>query len=150
MTLLHAVIHGEPVAKRREARKAGGFARVVLAPKSAHWESMAAETLARAWGGKPPTESLVVLQIDAVAPRPKRLMRQKDDAGRIWRGATPDASNAGKAAEDALVKAGVLRDDVQVVDLRVRSLYASKVEGPRVEVRLELAPPAPAMLMEAG
>lgn len=144
MTLLHAVIHGPPVSKRRQAQKIGGFARIILAPKSAHWESMAAETLARAWGDRAPLDVPVRLHILAVAHRPKSLMRKKDPEGRMYRTTTPDASNAGKAAEDALVKAGVLRDDVLVVELHVTNLYASKAEGARVEVWLDEAEAMPA------
>ena len=37
---------------------------------------------------------------------------------------------------DSLVMAGVIRDDTQVVFLSAKSVYASKDEGPCVEVTL--------------
>jgi Holliday junction resolvase RusA-like endonuclease len=141
--LLHAVIHGEPVAKRRGSVRVGNFSRVTLAPRSARWESAASETLARAWGERAPLEVPVVLHLLAVAPRPKKYLRRQDPDGRMFRPTKPDLSNAVKSAEDALVKAGVLRDDVLVVEAHTQNLYASKVEGPRVEVWLFRAPAMP-------
>jgi hypothetical protein len=41
-----------------------------------------------------------------------------------------------KSVLDSLVMGGVIRDDTQVVFLNARSVYASKSEGPCVEVRL--------------
>jgi hypothetical protein len=48
-----------------------------------------------------------------------------------------------KAVADSLVLAGVLRDDVLIVDWRVLCLYAAKGEGPSVEVVLCPAPGMP-------
>jgi Holliday junction resolvase RusA-like endonuclease len=54
----------------------------------------------------------------------------------LLRTTKPDGDNVLKAVADALVKAGVLRDDVIVVDWRCVCEYAAKGEEPRVEVLL--------------
>ena len=92
-----------------------------------------------------PSEDLCRAEIVAVFSRPKRLLRKKDSEERMWHGSKPDIDNVVKSVLDSLVMAGVLRDDVQVVELMARSVYASKSEGPGVEVRLssiDIAPPA--------
>ena len=145
MTLLHAVILGEPVGKGRpRLTTIGGFARAYTPAKTATWEANAAAALNEAWGFRAPLDSTPVRVIVlAVKSRPGSLMRKKDHEGRIWRTTKPDADNVAKALCDALVAAGVLRDDTLVVRLEVESLYASKAEGPRVEVWMEAATELP-------
>jgi Holliday junction resolvase RusA-like endonuclease len=50
--------------------------------------------------------------------------------------AKPDIDNIEKCLLDALVMAGVLRDDKTVCDVRKKKRYSSKVEGPSVYFRL--------------
>jgi Holliday junction resolvase RusA-like endonuclease len=83
-----------------------------------------------------PSDDLCRADIVAVFSRPKRLLRKKDPCCRIYHGSKPDIDNVAKSVLDSLVMAGVIRDDKQVVELFVRSVYASKEEGPCVEVRL--------------
>jgi len=134
--LLHAVILGEPVGKGRpRATIRAGHATTYTPAKTRTWEANAAATLNEAWGHRAPLDSTPVRVIVlAVKGRPGSLLRKKDHEGRIWRTKKPDADNVAKALCDALVAGGVLRDDTLVVRLEVESLYASKTEGPRVEV----------------
>jgi len=83
-----------------------------------------------------PSDDLCRADIVAVFSRPQRLLRKKDPLQRIYHGSKPDIDNVAKSVLDSLVMAGVIRDDKQVVELFVRSVYASKEEGPCVEVRL--------------
>ena len=64
-------------------------------------------------------------------------MPKKLGSGRLWRTRKPDVDNVCKSVLDALVTAGVLRDDVIVAELVARSLVASDGEAPHVRVVLE-------------
>ena len=62
------------------------------------------------------------------------MVRKKDPEHRFWHSSKPDIDNVCKSVLDSLVMAGVIRDDTQVVILTAKSVYASKDEGPCVEV----------------
>lgn len=70
-------------------------------------------------------------------PRPKRLLTKKFistiDIPMISK---PDIDNLVKAALDALVDAGVVRDDAPLWDLTARKYYADAGEDPRAEFLL--------------
>tara|TARA_R110000824_G_scaffold107223_2_gene253277 strand:- start:111 stop:401 length:291 start_codon:yes stop_codon:yes gene_type:complete len=83
-----------------------------------------------------PSEDYCKLEVVAVFPRPKRLLRKKDPEERMWHGSKPDIDNVVKSVADSLVMAGVIRDDTQVVELSARKVYATKSEGPCVEIKL--------------
>lgn len=134
--LLACEVLGEPVGKGRpRVALVGGHARAYTPAKTASWEQTAAQVAALQWRGAP-HEGPVHLWVQAVASRPQRLLRKRDPEGRLLRPGKPDLDNVVKAVADALVKAGVLRDDVLVTTITARSLYAAKGEGPRVEIRL--------------
>jgi len=145
VTLLYASILGEPVGKGRpRVTTIGGFARAYTPAKTATWEANAAAVLSEAWGVRGPLDSTPVrLRVRAIAGRPKRLLRRKDPDARLWRTTKPDGDNVLKAVGDALVAAGVLRDDVLIVRQEVESLYARRDEGPSVQVWLEQAAAEP-------
>lgn len=134
--ILTATILGEPVAKGRpRVVRRGGFARAITPEKTRTWEANAAAQLAEAWGDRPPIDEPVNVAVVAVKSRPKRLLRRKDPDGRMYRETKPDLDNVIKAAADALVAAGVLRDDTLMVSPDgSRSLFAARGEGPRVEI----------------
>ena len=130
------LIPGPPIGKGRpRATTMGGHVRLYTPKRTADWERSSALIMRNAWMSAPRDE-LCRVSIVAVFPRPKRLLRKKDSEHRLWHGSKPDIDNVCKCALDALVMAGVIRDDTQVVELTARSVYASKSEGPCVEVRL--------------
>lgn len=130
------VIPGAPIGKGRpRATTMGGHVRLYTPKRTADWERSSALIMRNAWMSAPRTE-LCKASIVAVFPRPKRLLRKKDPEERLWHSSKPDIDNVCKSVLDSLVMAGVIRDDTQVVFLNARSVYASKVEGPCVEVRL--------------
>lgn len=144
LTSTHLVcqILGDPVGQGRpRAVRVGPFVRVHAAPKSASWQAVAAERMAEVWAGRSPLDEPVRVTIDAVGRRPKSAPKRRP--GRLWRVTKPDADNVAKAACDALVKAGVLRDDTLVGELVVHSLVADVDEGPAVVVRVEALPALP-------
>jgi len=106
--------------------------------KTADWERAAALLMRNAWQDAP-SEDLVIVEIVAAFHRPKRLLRKKDPEHRIWHGSKPDIDNVAKCVLDAMVMAGVIRDDSQVVDIHARSVYVSKSEGPGLHVRMKTA-----------
>lgn len=143
-------IPGPPVGKGRPrvAVRNGRAHAYTPAPTQA-WEATATTLLRNAHQG-PPLFVAVRVVVRAVGARPRALLpaamggtaprSRPPPAGRCWRTTKPDADNVAKAALDAMVKAGVIRDDVQVVSLLVESLYASVAEGPSVEIEWEAAP----------
>lgn len=150
--VLQIVVLGDPVGKGRPRMAViNGHARAYTPAPTASWEGRAASIARAAWLGgrvtRAPHEGPVAVTIRAVASRPGRLLRRKDPDGRLWRTAKPDLDNCCKAVLDALVRAGVLRDDVLVVELVAQSLYAARDEGPCVEVYVRearvLEEPAP-------
>lgn len=138
--LLCVTIPGEPVGKGRPRVTRSGHA--YTPQKTRTWEGDAAATLALIWQGRAPLERPVQVIVHAVASRPQRLLRKKDPAHRLWRCTKPDGDNVLKAALDALVRAGVIRDDVLAVHAEVRSLYASRFEGPSVEIEVREVSPS--------
>jgi Holliday junction resolvase RusA-like endonuclease len=137
MTALFTLsIPGDPVGKGRPRMAVVAGHAMAYTPKpTAQWEGMAASLARAKWHREPLDEAVAVLVL-AVASRPKRLLRKRDPDGRMWRTSKPDIDNVAKAVLDALVKAGVIRDDTLVVSLSAQSLYASRVEGPCVELVL--------------
>jgi len=130
------LIPGPPIGKGRpRATQMGGHVRLYTPKRTADWERSAALLARNAWC-RPPSDDLCRAEIVAVFPRPKRLLRKKDPEERMWHGSKPDIDNVVKSCLDSLVMAGVIRDDVQVVSLSAESVYASKSEGPCVEMRL--------------
>lgn len=79
-------------------------------------------------------EGPVRVDILAVMPRPKRLLRKKDPDGLIWCTSKPDSDNIRKSVLDALKT--WWRDDSQVVDGRTIKVYAERTGHPRVMVRV--------------
>lgn len=91
---------------------------------------------------RPPLDEPVTVEMDAIMERPRSLLKEptRRSAGsprrRIPCVSKPDASNVAKLYEDALVRAGVLRDDSRVVRLVITKMYAAIGEQPHVRVRV--------------
>ena len=79
------------------------------------------------------------LRVDvlAVLPRPKRLLRKSDPDGLIWAPTKPDMDNIIKATLDALK--AFWRDDAVVVDVSGVKVYAERAGRPRMVVRIRSA-----------
>lgn len=149
--LLALIIPGAPVGKGRpRVALRGGHPHAYTPQPTAAWEAKAVWLARNQWGRQPPAEVPVFLDVVAVCARPQRLLRRRDPDGRIWRTSKPDGDNVLKIVADALVAAGVLRDDVFVVDWHCRCVYAARDEGPSVEVRVTLAPPVLGAQVAAG
>lgn len=132
-------IPGAPIGKGRARGTAiGGHVRLYTPKKTADWERSAAMVMSSCWRSAPMDEPVEV-EIVALASRPKRLLRKKDPDGPIWKVTKPDSDNICKSVFDSLVMAGVLRDDCFVVQHRILDLFAERVRGPRLVVRIRPA-----------
>lgn len=139
--VLDVVIPGPPVGKGRPvASTRGGLVSMRTPAKTAHWEGAAAAMMRELYKG-PVINEPCSLSVVAVGARPKSLMRKRDPPGRMLRTTKPDGDNVLKAAADSLVLAGVLRDDVLIVDWRCSCVYAAKDEGPSVSLLLSTLAP---------
>jgi Holliday junction resolvase RusA-like endonuclease len=147
--IFETIILGEPVGEGRpRAVRMGPRVRVHAAPKSAVWRALAAQQMAAEWGERPACRECCAVTITAYMPRPQS--RPKDVSKDAWnsgvahfRRQKPDADNIAKAVLDAIVQAGILEDDTQVVDLEVRRVMCGSVVDcrPGVSIGIELSEP---------
>lgn len=126
-------------ARPRVVRLKNGASHTYMPDKSAAWENAAIDRMRMAWGVRAPLTGAMSLKLVAVRPRPKRLMRRKDSRGRIWAPVKPDLDNIVKLAQDALVKAGVLSGDEEVVRVEAQKQYTAMLPLELPFVWVELA-----------
>lgn len=132
---LHATIPGPPVAKGRpRLTTVGGHARAYTPAKTRAWESKAADYIRAEWGQREPLQGPVCVSVLVVRPRPTSKVWKRREMPAEWAPTRPDVDNYVKATLDAASKAGVWRDDSQVVRLVATKRLAAGGELPRVEV----------------
>lgn len=94
----------------------------------------------------------LAVDVDFVFKRIERLSRKKDPCGFMWKVSLPDLDNLQKALFDAFNEI-IWHDDKQVVDLRVRKMYADKKSSdearrePCVSVTVRKAPEMPVQII---
>lgn len=124
-----------PIGKGRpKAAVIGGHARVYTPSKTREWEQ---DLRYQASQHIPPggvLECPLRVDILAVLPRPKRLMRHSDPDGLVWAPVKPDKDNVEKAVLDGL--SSFWRDDSQVVAGECLKVYAEKQGHTRIRVRI--------------
>lgn len=122
-------ILGEPVGEGRpRAVRMGPMVRMHAAPKSAQWRALAAQQMAAE--RLPTIAGIVTVTMTAIMPRPRSLPK-KLGVGRLFRATKPDIDNIAKASFDALVQAGVIADDCQIVCATLTRHTAAVGETPR-------------------
>lgn len=129
-------IPGAPQGKGRpRVGKVGAHARMFTPAKTVAYEGLIAHAAQQAMAGAPLLEDAAACNVFIDAPVPASWSQKKQRAalaGEVLPTTKPDADNVVKAIFDGCN--GVLwRDDVQVVDLRVRKRY-SATPCVRVEV----------------
>jgi len=132
-------IMGQPIGKGRPiASSHGGHVRMRTPQKTASWEWGAALLIRGAWL-RPALDEPVKVTIAAVMRRP--AARPKHITPADWKAgdqvpciSKPDLDNIGKVVLDALVLAGVLKDDTRVCWLACSKMYASAGQEPSVVV----------------
>lgn len=151
MADLDVSIPGAPVgAARPRFRRATGT--TYKLKKHSSWESQAVDVLIGEWEARwgtavrarSPIDEPCWVEVVAWHSRPKRLRRRADPRDKLPAVRKPDVDNVAKLVLDALVKAGVLRDDTVVVELVARRWYlpideqGRDVGGERVDVSVAL------------
>lgn len=121
-------IPGQPQGKGRpRAVKIGGFTRLASDKKTVAYEGLIAHAAQAALAGRPLLDGPVAINlfIDCQVPASWSGKKQREAlAGEHMPTTKPDADNVLKAVCDGCN--GVLwRDDVQVVDVRLRKRYAA-------------------------
>ena len=138
--VLECVVPGPPVPKGRpRAVRAGRMIRMYTPDKVKKYERHVAKVLwVQLRGAQSPVipEAPVRLVVDLYHPRPKRLMRRKDPAGRLHMHQKPDADNCLKSLMDGVGLAPLWTDDAQVCSLSVNQWRCEKEGEPRVEMRV--------------
>lgn len=129
-------VPGAPQGKGRpKVVKIAGFTRMATPAKTVAYEGLVAHAAQAAMSGAPLFDAAVACNVFIDAPVPASWSQKKQRqalAGEVLPTTKPDADNVVKAVFDGLN--GVLwRDDVLVVDLRVRKRY-SATPCVRVEV----------------
>ena len=125
----------EPMGKQRpRIAKRGAYARAYTPPKTAQWEKDAA-TIMRAFWRRPPQTGAVRVVVRAYRARTQYMQAKKRRELTICT-SKPDVDNVAKIVLDAMVKARVLDDDNQVVQLECSKRWAPYGEPGRVEVDL--------------
>ena len=122
--LLDITVPGTPVgaARPRVVRLKTGASHTFMPDGPVRWEHdcvlyARAGILGTAYGVP------VSVEITAHHARPERLCRKKDPVAPFPAMCKPDIDNVAKLVLDALVKAGVMDDDTQVVELVARRMY---------------------------
>lgn len=141
--MISFAIPGAPQGKgRAKIVKIGGFSCMATPQKTVAYEGLIAHAAQQAMAGSPLLDGAAACNVFIDAPVPASWSAKKQRAalaGEVMPTTKPDADNVVKAVFDGCN--GVLwRDDVQVVDLRVRKRY-SAVPCVRVEVWPAAHPP---------
>lgn len=147
--MIQFTIPGAPQGKGRpKVVKIAGFTRMATLQKTVAYEGLVAHAAMTAMRGAPMLDAPAGVNVFIDAPIPASWSAKKQRmalAGEVLPTTKPDADNVVKAIFDGCN--GVLwRDDVLVVDLRVRKRYAAtpcvRVEVWRVDAPLSVVQPA--------
>lgn len=129
-------VPGTPVAQpRTKATLAGGFVRVYTPGKANSWKDTIAHFAQKAserWNWQKPERSVgLCVDIDFHFPRPSGSGYRKTSA---WKFTKPDRDNLDKCCLDGLTWSGIIHDDAQVVDGRIRKLIDDNWHGAVIRV----------------
>lgn len=144
---LEFVVYGTP-APQGSKRHVGRGIMIESSKKLRPWRDAVRYEAVNARNGAPPIDAAVMVGMVFTFPRPKSHYRTgknahllRDDAPDSPVG-KPDLSKLARSTEDALVDAGVLRDDSRIVEyVRLAKFYvgadrdALDAPGVRIEIR---------------
>ena len=140
----------EPIGKARArvVRTKNGASRSFTPAKTVRWEQDVSLAARQAMPNEIIDEPLRV-DVLAVRPRPRALLRKADPDGLIWCPKKPDGDNIRKAVLDAL--STYWRDDALVVSGDTVKAYAERHGRSRVVVRIRSVTETPeAYLRQLG
>lgn len=119
-----------------------GHARIYMPEKYRQWKQRAKLFIQQQYAG-PKLDMPLHIIMTFVYQRPQRLMRKKDPEDRILKDTKPDLDNVIKSTLDALVQAGVMIDDAQVVGLMSWKFYGKKLSPKKCErdsIKIDIYP----------
>ncbi len=122
---------------RPRASSVNGRASVYTPSATRRWEAQLALMAQAQVPNHKQLEGPLWVDILAIVPRPKRLMRKKDPDAEVWSEVKPDIDNIDKSVLDALK--AFWRDDAQICRLVTEKAHAAKGERARVYVRIRHA-----------
>lgn len=125
-------IPGQPVPKGRP-RFWGG--RAVTPKRTREYEARVKSYARLAMAEHGTLDGPIRAEVVAVFRRPKRLLRKKDPAGRMWHAGSEDLDNVVKSTLDG-INGTIYVDDKQVCSIGAVKVYAAKGEAEHVEVTL--------------
>tara|TARA_R110000824_G_scaffold42788_3_gene125544 strand:- start:585 stop:1040 length:456 start_codon:yes stop_codon:yes gene_type:complete len=134
--MFETVLHFTPVAMGRpRVTVRGRQAHAYLPKKTKAYLDTCTAVLRSQWKEEPYAGPVAVYLI-FVHPRPLRLLRKRDPAGRIFKASKPDLDNLTKMANDIIVRAGVIVDDNQIVLIEARDFYGDRGEKGKTEIEV--------------
>lgn len=131
--MIKFTVSADPVAKARPRVNRNG--RVWTPKKSKDFEGAVCRSAIEAHPG-PELNGPLCLMVRLVKKRPKAMSASKHGAGLVAAITKPDIDNYLKAVMDGVTKAGLWKDDAQVVSVSAAKYYAEIDGEPRVEVRI--------------
>lgn len=145
MTELIIRVPGTPVAQpRTKAALVRGFVRVYTPGKANSWKDTIAHfaqaTVAEKGWQKPDRSIGLCVDIDFHFPRPSGSGYRKSS---LWKFTKPDRDNLDKAVLDGLTWSGIIHDDAQVVDGRIRKLIDDDWHGAVIRISPAESPDLP-------
>mgnify|MGYP003142668397 CR=1 FL=1 len=137
-TLYEFVVRSEPRPQPRpKAARIAGRIRIYT-PGTASLYKAAVQSAAKEAinFGSTPIDSPVELSGEFVMRRPKRLRKSAVDEVHICK---PDLDNLIKSTQDAIVDAGILRDDCLIFSVNMTKRYANEGEAPHTRIAILVA-----------
>lgn len=121
------------------AKTTGRGILVESSKKVAPWRQQVKAAAALVRDGRPPLDGNLVVRMTFTLPKPKSAPKRR----RTYPNVYPDVSKLARSTEDALVQAGLIRDDARIVGYdKLWKSYpnedvdALEAPGVRIEIRL--------------
>lgn len=131
-----AIGHPRPQGSKRAFVTNGGRAQIVESNTKGHrdWRATVQQAAVAAMGERPPVDGPLEVLVTFALPRPKSHPKTR----RTWPVSRPDVDKLVRAVNDSCTHV-VWRDDAQIVELRVRKVWAEldlpMAPGARIVVR---------------
>jgi Holliday junction resolvase RusA-like endonuclease len=134
------VVRSEPRPQPRvRAARVGGKIRMYTPSTASLYKAAVQAAIREAVPfNQSPIDSAVVLSGEFVMKRPKKMKKSDISPPHT---AKPDLDNLIKSTQDAMVDAGILRDDCIISGLDMKKRYAALEEAPHVRIVLSVENP---------
>jgi Holliday junction resolvase RusA-like endonuclease len=139
---LTILVYGEPAPQgsKKFVGMVNGHGMLVESSKKVKpWRQDVVAAAKHAIGDAPPLDGAVVVSMVFTLPKPASAPKRR----RTWPNKKPDVSKLARSTEDALVTAGVLKDDARIVEYsRLAKVYPNEdrdaLASPGVRISIEV------------